>query len=196
MLSGSTFAAASGANIDLYGANTTMEDNKAPVFATPQTRDIAQPLIVIPQNANVVASNANFIMGTGSFRDGGSSGGSQIFFVLPLTKIINGATLTEVSIFVTNFSGGTITSANATFSAWKCAANSGVPSQLGGTQTLGSIANTASAFLNVTGLTEVVNDALYTYYGQVTCSFGSGAGHLLWSVATTVFSNVTAVGQI
>jgi hypothetical protein len=37
---------------------------------------------------------------------------------------------------------------------------------------------------------------LYTYYGQVTSSFSTGAGPLFWAAPTSVFTNITTVGQI
>lgn len=188
-----------GAEVIFAGANVAVSDSTPPQLADPFTlRNVVQacnPLFFVPLNTTY--SNSGFLIGPGWFRDGGETGwtsGNTPNYILSFSKVINGSTLTQATIFLQNPSGANNTAANATFSLWKCSYNSDTPSQIGATATAGTVAASGgSTTLTVGSLSEVIDDSTYSYYALVTASYGTGSTDFIWSAPRTQFqiSNIT-----
>lgn len=189
--------------MNVYGARLTLHDNKPPIFATPQLRVIVQPMIVMPNGAAISqASNIGFPSVTaGYWTDLGTATNQSCTWTMPLSKMINGATLDQVLMpFATTGTAPGDGSHNQRVQLWKTNYNNGTVTQIGSTQTvpdgLGSGTYYPATISFGSGLAEVIDDSIFSYSLVVLQAYGSFAYSLNFGSPVCFFTNITSLRSI
>lgn len=170
------------------GKGIIISDSTNPVFLTTRSRTIAQPLIV--SNANTTTPSYSVYTGFALVDNNTTTN------YLPMTKVINGATIDAFSIIANILNVHTPASAARVTLVRNTTANETqtilasvtVPTGVLGPQTI-----SVSGIGGGTGT--VVDDSQYTYFLQLTPELGTNAEPIAWVTPSLSFVNITQLGQ-
>lgn len=169
------------------GKGIVIADATNPVFVSTRSRTIAQPMSIASSTS---APSYNYNLGF-AFQDNNTSPN-----YLPMTKVINGATIDGFSIIANILNVHTPGSA-ARVTLYRYSVNSEAQTVLASasvpTGTFGPQTISVTGFGGVPGT--VVDDSQYTYFLQLTPEGGANAEPITWLTPTLSFVNITQLGQ-
>ena len=178
----------------VYGSEMTMEDNLPPHYATGQSRQVVQPFCVNSNSSTVVP----FFNNSGGASIGSFTVAQTDIYEIPMTKMINGATLSVIT-FTIGIGGAGPSTYDSTFTLFSQNVNSagGLPLT---TNTLATFTvptglpavSSWSFSVSVTG-TPTVDDSNFQYWLEVQ---GATTGNYYFYPVSLYFTNITKVGQI
>jgi hypothetical protein len=197
LMTGTTINIDSTSDLTFYSTATSLSDASwtggmptLPI-SVPQTRHIVQPFAFSPTNQN--GGSSSYYVYLGYLNDGAATG-TVYNYICALPKMMNGATLTTVSMPILNNSGSTNTAATAMTATLYRGNGSTSPTSLGSYSLPSGLTNGSTAYAAFTGLTEVVKDYDYNYFIWISTSAGSGYTALNYFPPTCTFT-VSALGQ-
>jgi hypothetical protein len=168
------------ASLSIPGAHITLHDNLAPQFLTPQTRVIAQPVVV---NGTTALVGGDRVVDVVNNTDG---------FTWQMTKLANGSTVTQIAVNWNSVS--TTPGANPAVVSLHRTRYDGVTVTLGSVNVNPSVV--ASGTSLITGLSEVIDDSLYTYWLHYVAESGTGAQSLGWFPPLVTCTHITGAQSI